>query len=110
MSFVWVEVVSGISIRTANNTIWSIIQRLVVGATVYYIWQERNGRLYQKDERSVEVLFCMIVETIRMRLMSLKIKYSNEVIKAAAIWRLPLKSILRDYKVEFDNNYNDGIT
>ena len=28
LSCIWAEVVSGISIRTANNTLWSIIQRL----------------------------------------------------------------------------------
>ncbi|GJZ67358.1 reverse transcriptase zinc-binding domain-containing protein [Tanacetum coccineum] len=57
LSYTWVEVVSGISIRSANNTLWSIIQRLVLGAAI------RN---------------------------------SKEVLKAARIWNLPLKAIIKD--------------
>ena len=38
LSCVWAEIISGLSIRTANNSLWSIIQRLVFGATVYFIW------------------------------------------------------------------------
>lgn len=34
-----------------NNSIWSIIQRLVLGASIYFIWQERNSRLFKGDTR-----------------------------------------------------------
>ncbi|GJR05296.1 hypothetical protein Tco_0528280 [Tanacetum coccineum] len=40
------KVVSGIVNKAASNGIWSIIQRLVFGATVYFIWQKRNFRLF----------------------------------------------------------------
>nr|GEX01810.1 hypothetical protein [Tanacetum cinerariifolium] len=63
VSNVWGEVISSISNRPANNSIWSVIQSLVFGAIVYYIWQERNVRLFRDSIRSEEVLFNTIVET-----------------------------------------------
>ncbi|PWA37992.1 reverse transcriptase domain, Reverse transcriptase zinc-binding domain protein [Artemisia annua] len=74
VSCVWAEIVSGISIRVASNSIWSVIQRLVFGAAVYYIWQERNFRLFQKNYRSEETVFKVIVDIVRHKLLGLKIK------------------------------------
>ncbi|GJT92142.1 RNA-directed DNA polymerase, eukaryota, reverse transcriptase zinc-binding domain protein, partial [Tanacetum coccineum] len=93
LTFVWAEIVSGIAIRKANNTLWSIIQRLVFGAAVYFIWQERNFRLFWCVERSADKVFDIIVDTVRLRLLGLKIKRSPEVDKAATIWKLPVKDI-----------------
>ncbi|GJT92153.1 RNA-directed DNA polymerase, eukaryota, reverse transcriptase zinc-binding domain protein [Tanacetum coccineum] len=63
LSFVWAEIVSGIAIRKANNTLWSIIQ-------------------------SADKVFDIIVDTVRLRLLGLKIKRSPEVDKVATIWKL----------------------
>ncbi|GKB52548.1 hypothetical protein Tco_0903301, partial [Tanacetum coccineum] len=97
------EIVSGISVRKANNTLWSIIQRLVFGAlvfgalvfgaAVYFIWQERNFRLFRSVERPADKVFDIIVDTVRLRLLGLKIKRSHEVEKAAAIWKIPIKGV-----------------
>ncbi|GJR41382.1 hypothetical protein Tco_1217066 [Tanacetum coccineum] len=39
----------------------SIIAKLVVAATTYFIWQERNNRMFKKSKRSVEqVADCII--------------------------------------------------
>ncbi|GJZ37317.1 RNA-directed DNA polymerase, eukaryota, reverse transcriptase zinc-binding domain protein [Tanacetum coccineum] len=93
LSYVWAEIVSGISVRKANNTLWSIIQRLVFGAAVYFIWQERNFRLFRSVERPADKVFDIIVDTVRLRLLGLKIKRSHEVEKAAAIWKIPIKGV-----------------
>ena len=90
VSSVWAEVVSGISIRIADNSLWSVIQRLVFGAAVYYIWQERNIRVFQNDFRSEETVFKIVVDSVRHRLLGLNIKQSVESEKAAVIWKIPL--------------------
>lgn len=51
--------------------------------------------MFQKEERSIDDLF-HIVDTVRLKLMGLKIKYSFEVEKAACIWNLPLKEIKKE--------------
>ncbi|PWA70874.1 reverse transcriptase domain, Reverse transcriptase zinc-binding domain protein [Artemisia annua] len=91
LSCVWGEVVSGTVNKAASNKIWSIIQRLIFGAAVYFIWQERNFRIFKKCARSDEALFSLITETIRLRLIGLKIlKVSNDVKDASTVWNFPL--------------------
>nr|GEW44821.1 ribonuclease H-like domain-containing protein [Tanacetum cinerariifolium] len=110
LSYIWAEVVSGITVRKASNSLWSVIQRLVFGVAIYYIWQERNFRLFRKNERSTDVVFKLIVDTVRLKLMVLKTKYSTKVEKAAVISNLSLKGIKKvDTKLE-SNYFNDGIT
>ncbi|GJY53051.1 RNA-directed DNA polymerase, eukaryota, reverse transcriptase zinc-binding domain protein [Tanacetum coccineum] len=109
LSCVWAEIVSGISIRADNNTLWSIIQRLVFAAAVYFIWRERNFRLFRKEERSADAVFNSIVDTVRLRLLGLKIKRSSEVDKAVALWKLPIKDVREKWAGMDMNEVNDGI-
>ncbi|PWA98655.1 hypothetical protein CTI12_AA001400 [Artemisia annua] len=62
--------------------------RLVLGALVYFIWQECNLRLFHDKNRNVESLCCIIKEQVRLRIMSLKVKCSVHVLKAAEIWNV----------------------
>ncbi|GKE79808.1 RNA-directed DNA polymerase, eukaryota, reverse transcriptase zinc-binding domain protein [Tanacetum coccineum] len=110
LSCVWVEIISGISITKANNTLWSIIQRLVLGAAVYFIRLERNFRLFRSLERSVDAMFDNIVDTVRLRLLGLDIKRFVEFDKAAAIWNLPIKDFGKKWDSMGKSGFNDGIT
>ncbi|PWA65033.1 Phytosulfokine [Artemisia annua] len=103
----WASVISSIVNKSANNTIWIVIQRLSFGAIVYFIWQERNIRRRQQCSRSEEVLFNCIVSTIRFKLLGLSLKSTNDVVKAAEIWSIPLRS--NDYyKRMVDELVSDG--
>ncbi|PWA61034.1 reverse transcriptase zinc-binding domain-containing protein [Artemisia annua] len=102
-------IIYGLSIRPANNTIWSVIQRLLFGVAIYFVWQERNFRIYQQKERSVNCLFDHIVDTVRLKIRGLTLKQTNEVIKASQIWNLPInnsvyyRDIVRDL-----NSFDDS--
>ncbi|PWA89152.1 CASP-like protein 5A2 [Artemisia annua] len=76
--------------KPAVNNIWSVIQRLVLSAAVYSIWHERNNRRANQTSRDVEVVFNSIVNTVRMKLLGLKLKYTANVHKASIIWNIPL--------------------
>ncbi|GJV01914.1 RNA-directed DNA polymerase, eukaryota, reverse transcriptase zinc-binding domain protein [Tanacetum coccineum] len=90
ISNAWANVISWISNKPASNKIWSIIQRLVFGAAIYFIWQERNSRIFQQMDRSEDSLFEVVVSTVRLRLRSLKLKQTPDVIDASEIWGLPI--------------------
>ncbi|PWA75415.1 Phytosulfokine [Artemisia annua] len=79
------QIVSGMVSFTAKNTIWSVIQRLVWGATVYFIWQERNMRLFGGHGRTEDQLFKIITKAVKFRVMGLKLKVTPDVLKAAEI-------------------------
>lgn len=70
-SKVWARAVSDITNRPAKNTIWSVIQRIVFNAAIYFIWQERNVRRFSQKDRAIDILFSMVVDTVRFKLMGL---------------------------------------
>ncbi|GJV76374.1 hypothetical protein Tco_1507958 [Tanacetum coccineum] len=57
----------------AKNTIWSVIQRLAFGASVYFIWQERNFRLFGGQSRTEDAVFKITVDSVRYRIIGLKL-------------------------------------
>ncbi|GJX07043.1 RNA-directed DNA polymerase, eukaryota, reverse transcriptase zinc-binding domain protein [Tanacetum coccineum] len=89
VSNIWAEVISGVCIKKPSNSIWSVIQRLVLGASVYFIWQERNVRLFNSKYRSVDVVFNIIVNSVRLKLLSLNLKWSRDVGIGSKVWHLP---------------------
>ena len=86
----WASIISFISNKPATNSIWSVIQRLVLGAYVYFVWQERNFRCFRKEFRDVDSLLKTMVGTVRLKLLGLNIRYSPNSIEAANIWDLKI--------------------
>ena len=71
-----------------NNAI-CIVGRLIVAASSYYVWQERNNRLHDSGAKSVEQLVNLILDTVRLKLASIKFKRNARVAKLKTIWNLP---------------------
>ncbi|PWA46903.1 reverse transcriptase domain, Reverse transcriptase zinc-binding domain protein [Artemisia annua] len=85
----WPQLISSIVNIPAKNSIWSVIQRLVWGAAVYYIWQERNVRLFGGYSRNENELFKIITDAVRFRIMGLQLKVTPDVISAVKVWFSP---------------------
>ncbi|GKA14013.1 hypothetical protein Tco_0693659, partial [Tanacetum coccineum] len=62
-----------------NRNIWSIVRRIVLNAAVYFIWQERNHRLFNNEKNDKETIINLIKEITVMKLMGLRVKDSNTV-------------------------------
>ncbi|GKD05798.1 hypothetical protein Tco_1180772, partial [Tanacetum coccineum] len=110
MSNIWPSVISSIVNKPANNTIWSVIQRLVFGVAIYLLWLERNSRIYNQVDRTVDGIFEQVVSNVRLKLMGLVLKNSPDVLRAAEIWDLPIdKSGYYDKMVSelFNDMYDD---
>ncbi|GJZ07127.1 dual specificity protein phosphatase 1-like protein, partial [Tanacetum coccineum] len=87
----WAMVISGVTNKPAKNIIWSVIQRLTFGAAIYFLWQERNNRRVELRERSIDILFNVIVDSVRLKLMGLTLEGTPNVIKASKVGSLPVK-------------------
>ncbi|KAK1434366.1 hypothetical protein QVD17_00105 [Tagetes erecta] len=70
----WEDIRHRINSRLKVKSARSIIERLIVGAASYYVWQERNARLFQKELRSANQLSEVIFKTVQFRLMSISFK------------------------------------
>ncbi|GJW27092.1 hypothetical protein Tco_0040903 [Tanacetum coccineum] len=73
-----------------NNSIRSVLRRLILAACVYYIWDERNKRLFGNQKRDYKTVLFTIINHIRMKLTSLKVKNSAQVAKVNKDWQVTL--------------------
>ncbi|KVH88545.1 Phytosulfokine [Cynara cardunculus var. scolymus] len=90
----WDNFVGLMSNIPTSNSIWSIFQRIVLAAVIYFIWQERNIRMHGGEKRSAGVLANQIVEIVKLRLLGLKIKNN-----AQTLWMFTLGNL----KIDLDH-------
>ncbi|PWA92968.1 reverse transcriptase zinc-binding domain-containing protein [Artemisia annua] len=68
----------------------SIISRLLPAATTYYIWLERNARLFKRKKSTVAEVVQVIVSNVRLKLVTFKFKKltarSRSMLDA---WKIP---------------------
>ena len=74
-----------------SNTIKSVVSRLVFGSLVYFTWQERNKRQFTNEKRSSQELANIIMDTVKMRLIGLKVLNSANVQMVAKDWDITFK-------------------
>ncbi|GJS77967.1 reverse transcriptase zinc-binding domain-containing protein [Tanacetum coccineum] len=67
----------------------SIIRRLVVAATTYFLWSERNNRLFKNSKRSPEEVRDVIMTTVRLKLLSFRFKNPDKVRELLDNWNMP---------------------
>nr|GEY38464.1 reverse transcriptase zinc-binding domain-containing protein [Tanacetum cinerariifolium] len=91
----WNDIVNHIASMYCGNSIDSVIRRLGLAACVYVylIWQERNFRIFRDEKRSSKELVEVFSELIRMRLLSLKVKKSNVVLRVQKKWNVSLNTL-----------------
>ncbi|XP_071687488.1 uncharacterized protein [Rutidosis leptorrhynchoides] len=84
----WKDVVLKLHSVASRKSVEIIVTKLIFGASVYVIWQERNARLFQKKSRTYDKVFEAIYSTIRWKIMSIKWKNSLHVRNMKAIWKI----------------------
>ncbi|GKD61738.1 lupus La protein [Tanacetum coccineum] len=67
-----------------------VVAKVLFGATIYYIWQERNNRLFKKKARQVDQIFELIFSTTRLKLMALNMKNSADVVRIRREWNITM--------------------
>ena len=91
----------GLIMRLANDCInknigW-IVRRLVFAACVYFLWQERNGRIFRDNQNSSQEIYNKVVENVKYRLAGITVKDSSNVRKVEDKWMVKCKRIGGEY-------------
>ncbi|XP_071713676.1 uncharacterized protein [Rutidosis leptorrhynchoides] len=73
----------------AKRSAASITAKLLFGATVYFVWQERNCRLFKKETRSCDKLVAVIFHMVRLKLISIKWKQTRQTRLMKDAWKIP---------------------
>ncbi|XP_022018820.1 uncharacterized protein LOC110918847 [Helianthus annuus] len=82
----WEAIVSWLAARASSKSAINFISRLIVAASIYFVWQERNARIFKNQTRPPDVLSDLIVQTIRYKLMGVKFKESSNVRRLLESW------------------------
>ncbi|GJZ42190.1 hypothetical protein Tco_0589076 [Tanacetum coccineum] len=65
-------------VSAKRRTLKCIIAKLVVAAAAYFIWHERNYRLFKRAKRSEDHVVDCILSSVRLKLFSCHFKQSQE--------------------------------
>ncbi|KAI3742398.1 hypothetical protein L1987_60079 [Smallanthus sonchifolius] len=84
----WDDIATWLVPRASSKSALVIIGKLLMAATAYYIWQERNFRYFNNQLRPPEKLEEVIVEMIRLKLHSFKFKKNDRVKKILEDWKI----------------------
>nr|GEY13600.1 hypothetical protein [Tanacetum cinerariifolium] len=66
----FIDVTTFISLISKGKMAVSILSRLMLAATSYYIWLERNGRLFKKKTSSPDQIVDVIISMLRLKLVT----------------------------------------
>ncbi|GJX43139.1 putative reverse transcriptase domain-containing protein, partial [Tanacetum coccineum] len=72
-----------------KRTARSIIGKLILAATSYFVWIERNNRLFKRSKRTPEDLKDAIMITVRLKLLSFRFKNKATVHDLLDHWKMP---------------------
>ncbi|GJV15253.1 hypothetical protein Tco_1360576 [Tanacetum coccineum] len=74
-----------------GSNIKSIIRRLAFAASIYSIWQKRNGRIFKESKRSCDEVFKSMIEMIKNKLHGITVKDSLAVRDIERRWAITCK-------------------
>ena len=72
-----------------RRTSKSVISKMVLVASAYFIWRERNEHLFKGNKRTVSQVNECIMSAIRLKLMSCHFKKSKVGLDLMQRWKLP---------------------
>nr|GFA38051.1 reverse transcriptase domain, reverse transcriptase zinc-binding domain protein [Tanacetum cinerariifolium] len=75
----------------AKRTCKSVVGKILLAASTYYIWMERNNRVYKNTRRSPKEIRDIIMTTVRLKLVTFRFKNSSRVKRLLSFWKMPSK-------------------
>ncbi|XP_022019023.1 uncharacterized protein LOC110919054 [Helianthus annuus] len=82
----WSSIMAWIELNASSKTLEHIVCKLVVAASTYFIWQERNNQLFSNIHRKEEMVAQIILDMVRLRIMSFKIGRHGNYRKLLETW------------------------
>ncbi|MFS7905400.1 putative reverse transcriptase zinc-binding domain-containing protein [Helianthus anomalus] len=89
----WNSVLEWMEQYSNSKRLEQIVCKLVLAAVVYFIWQERNNRLFSQLECSAIQVTKKIKDYVRLRLMGFKYQGHVDHNKVLKKWQIPLRAL-----------------
>ncbi|PWA18530.1 reverse transcriptase domain, Reverse transcriptase zinc-binding domain protein [Artemisia annua] len=88
----WDDIIGRMIRMKHDRTIRSVLLRISLAACVYYIWRERNRRLFAKDKIDNKELTKNVINHIRLKLSSLNVRKSTQTTEVSKEWEVIMKT------------------
>ncbi|GJW82457.1 trichome birefringence-like protein 3, partial [Tanacetum coccineum] len=72
-----------------KRTAKSVFGKLILAASAYFIWMERNNRTFKNTRRTPEEICDLIMVTVRLKLISFRFKNTTVVRQLLERWKMP---------------------
>ncbi|XP_021979869.1 uncharacterized protein LOC110875992 [Helianthus annuus] len=92
----WSAIVDWLRHRARSKSAANLICRLIVAASAYAIWRERNNRFFKNHARPPENVCDSIFDMVRYKLMGLKFKNTPKVRALLDKWKIHGDSVVDD--------------
>ncbi|XP_021985819.1 uncharacterized protein LOC110882016 [Helianthus annuus] len=92
----WADIVNWLLHRSKSKLAADYVARVVVAATAYVVWQERNARIFKNQLRPPETVGAHIIQLVRYKLMGARLKNTANVRRLLSEWEVHGKEILDD--------------
>ncbi|GJV82914.1 hypothetical protein Tco_1522812 [Tanacetum coccineum] len=83
------EITNWFQTRAHKRTIQVVVGKLIFASASYFIWCERNNRLFKGTRRSPEEIRDLIIVMVRLKLVSFRFKNTARVSRMLALWKMP---------------------
>ncbi|XP_035834095.1 uncharacterized protein LOC118482633 [Helianthus annuus] len=84
----WEDIVDWLLVRSRSKSAANYVSRILVAASAYFNWQERNARLFKNQLGPLEQVYAMIIKTVRYKLMGVKMKRTERVRRLLGEWEI----------------------
>nr|XP_043625579.1 uncharacterized protein LOC122597004 [Erigeron canadensis] len=94
---VWQQVIDVLLQHASSELLINVIRRLLVAAVAYFIWQERNNRMFRNQSHPPDVLCKEILHMARSKLMGLIFKKTDRVSSLLDRWEVHGESLFKRF-------------
>ncbi|XP_022030842.1 uncharacterized protein LOC110931771 [Helianthus annuus] len=84
----WNAIIDWLKRRMQSKLATDYVSRLLVAATSYFIWQERNARLFKNQTRPPDTIATVVLTTVRYKLLGMKFKDTDNVRRLLSKWEI----------------------
>lgn len=84
----WDDIIQHLLTTLFQKSVRSNIGRLTVREDAYFVWHERNLRLFKKGKRLVEQVFKVVHEILYSKIMSFNLKENTRTKSALKAWNI----------------------
>lgn len=82
----WDEIIRNMVSVKHNRSIKSIMSRILFAACVYFIWHERNKRLFTNEKNEAKEVSMNVINYMRLKLSSLTVRKTTQIENVCKNW------------------------